>query len=42
MSLAMAPEVSFVRLMTYLNNDYGIKCEQMRPVWGCDCTHELY
>ncbi|MFM7859226.1 MAG: pepsin-like aspartyl protease, partial [Flammeovirgaceae bacterium] len=42
MSLAMAPEPSFVRLITSLNNDYGVGCEAMRPVWGCSCTKESY
>lgn len=42
MSLAMAPEQSFVRILTYLNNDYGVKCQPMRPVWGCECTKESY
>jgi hypothetical protein len=42
MSLAMAPEVSFISLVKSLYKDYGIRCEPMQPVWGCDCTKKQY
>jgi hypothetical protein len=42
MSLAMAPEISFISLVKSLYKDYGIKCEPMQPVWGCDCTKQQY
>lgn len=35
MSLAMAPEKSFISLVKSLN-DFGFKCQETIPVWSCE------
>lgn len=42
MSFAMAPESSFVALVTALFKNHGIACMEMQPVWGCMCDHKKY
>lgn len=41
MSLANAPEKTFVELVKVLN-DFGFKCQANQPVWTCEGKPENY
>lgn len=42
MSFAMAPQKTFMSMVTSIFKQNGILCFQMQPVWGCKCSEKQY
>lgn len=42
MSFAMAPQATFLTMITEFYKQNGILCFQMQPVWGCKCTEAQF
>ena len=42
MSFAMAPTQTFVKMVNTMFTDHGIACQEMQPIWGCECTKAQY
>jgi hypothetical protein len=42
MSLAMAPERSFIKFLMTLQKKFGMQCGKGHPLWVCECSQQQY